>query len=171
MNILIIVVLVIIGAVIAGVSIGIGKLKNRLSNQIRGKVGLDDSNIYGTVFEGSANALAIKKMLSAHPEYTEETIKQEAVNVVNGICNNTIPGQADKCQEKIRSSKYFAKLQSCSLRRVNLISYNDKKQVFTATVTYADKKDDYWFNISVGFTPQGLVLQYATFEKGHANGF
>lgn len=172
MEAIIIIFLVIIVAIIVAVSMAVGKLKTRASNHIRGKIGIDDSNIYGTVFEGGVNSLAVKKLYKSHPEYSEESIKQLSVNIVNGIINNTIPGQGDKFQDKIRNNRMFQEhMPNCSLRRVNIMSYNDKKDVYTAVVTYADKKDDYVFNISVGFTQQGPQLQYAAFSKGHANGF
>ena len=164
--IVVILILIVIVAAFIAASIGIGKLKNRASNQIRGKFGLDDSNIYGTVVEGNVNTMVVKKLVKAHPEYTDESIKQAAVNVVNGIINNTIPGQADDNQNKIRSNKMFQEhMPNCKLRRVNIMSYNEKKD------TYSDSKNDYTFNISVQFAQQGLVLQYAAFSKGHANGF
>ena len=170
--IVVILILIVIVAAFIAASIGIGRLKNRASNQIRGKFGLDDSNIYGTVVEGNVNTMVVKKLVKAHPEYTDESIKQAAVNVVNGIINNTIPGQADDNQNKIRSNKMFQEhMPNCKLRRVNIMSYNEKKDFFTAAVTYSDSKNDYTFNISVQFAQQGLVLQYAAFSKGHANGF
>lgn len=166
--IIIAIIVIIVGLVI--VNTKLGKLQERFSNHFKSKIGLDDSSVYGAVFEGSANARATKKLKKFHPEYNN--IEQFAIDIVNGIINNTLPGQADKYQEKIRNDRRFQQhIRECSLRRVNIMSYNEKKDFFTACVTFSDKRDDYVFNISVAFTKDGLALQYATFQQGHANGF
>lgn len=58
---------------------------------------------------------------------------------MNGIINNTIPGQVDKFQDKIRNNRMFQEhMPNCSLRRVNIMSYNDKRDVYTAAKDHAN---------------------------------
>ena len=50
----------------------------------------------------------------------------------------TIPS-TDKFQDKIRNNRMFQEhMPNCSLRRVNIMSYNDKRDVYTAAKGHAN---------------------------------
>jgi uncharacterized protein YneF (UPF0154 family) len=146
----------------------ISDLKYRAGEQILQNTGISSSEL-SNKFAGTVEKKQMKKFLDENPNYTDESIKELLKQYTDQIIHrNTNENFTQAVCDKMQKDSKLDKLQEMEYRRINLVGYNNSK--LTATAVYADKRDEYDFQIKCQIVNGKILVESYQSYRGAALG-
>lgn len=168
-GIIVVIVLILIGALIAFITIKINNLKYRAKQQVLGKVGLGNADINASL-NATQEQFALSKILETYPTLTEKQLKDTLYSYTNSIINLQNNGyMSDKVLSKMQNDNLLQKMRTMNFVRINIISFIGNK--LSSVTIYTDGRDEYQITLMVSIQNNGLYIEHYDSEKGMVRGF
>ena len=151
------------------ISVKINNLKYRAKQHILKNTGISSSEINA----GITNAFEekhVKKLISEHPNFTEESLKDNLKEYTENLFNrNSISQFSQTVNEKIQKDSKLDLMQTMQFVRCNINYYANSK--LSAIVTYTDNRDEYNIYLNCSIIEEQIQLERYQISKGAVVGF
>ncbi len=170
MEVLLILVPIIIAFVIyIVVSTKINNFKYRAKQSILGSFGIGSSNINAGL-NGMQEKHALENLLAAHPNLTEQVIKDTiyaySLDLINGRPNAAFD---QKVNEKMVGDNTLITMRATTFTRVNVLGY--RNGTFSAIAVYSTSSDEYQITMTINIMDVGgFYLTHYDAMKGMVKG-
>lgn len=169
MGFVIVLVVILLFAGFIFISIKLNNLRDRATQHILKNTGFSSSEMENKIV-GGLGKKQLEKFIEEHPNFTEETLKDELKEYTEKLINkNSSDDFSQAVLEKMQKDSKLEKLQTMQFSRTNISYYNGTK--LGAIVTYSDNKNEYNIDLTCSVLNEKIQVEKYQVSKGAVLGF